>query len=35
MRKVTLKDVIIIMQRAFNAMDKRLLDHGEKVSYIS
>ncbi|WP_252234533.1 HD domain-containing phosphohydrolase [Clostridium sp. ZS1] len=34
MRKVTLKDVIIIMQRAFNAMDKRLLDHGEKVSYI-
>ncbi|WP_252231219.1 HD domain-containing phosphohydrolase [Clostridium sp. ZBS15] len=34
MRNVTLKDVIIIMQRAFNAMDKRLLDHGEKVSYI-
>ena len=34
MRKVTLKDAITIIQRAFNAMDKRLLDHGEKVSYV-
>ncbi|AOR24813.1 HD-GYP domain-containing protein [Clostridium taeniosporum] len=34
MKNVTLKDAITIIQRAFNAMDKRLLDHGEKVSYI-
>lgn len=33
-KEVSLKDILIIMQRAFNAMDQRLLDHGEKVAYI-
>ncbi|SFD46962.1 HD domain-containing phosphohydrolase [Clostridium uliginosum] len=33
-KEVSLKDILIIIQRGLNSVDKRLLDHGEKVAYI-
>lgn len=33
-RNITLKQIIKLIQKVLNYMDPRLLDHGEKVSYI-
>ena len=32
--KVTLKQMILVIHRTINSVDKRLLNHGERVAYI-
>jgi len=34
MKKITLKNVIDIIQKTFNSVDDRLLNHGEQVAYL-
>ena len=34
MKRITLKDIVIIIQRTLDSMDDRLAGHGEKVAYI-
>ena len=34
MQKITLRNVIDIIQKAFNSVDDRLLNHGEQVAYL-
>lgn len=34
MKRITLKDIVIVIQRTLDSMDDRLAGHGEKVAYI-
>lgn len=34
MNRITLKDIVIVIQRTLDSMDDRLVGHGEKVAYI-
>ena len=34
MRRVTLKDIVMVIQRTLDSMDDRLAGHGEMVAYI-
>lgn len=34
MKRITLKDIVMIIQRTLDSMDDRLEGHGEKVAYI-
>lgn len=34
MKRITLKHIVMLMQRTLDSMDDRLEDHGEKVAYI-
>ena len=34
MKRITLKDIVMVIQRTLNSMDDRLEGHGEKVAYI-
>lgn len=34
MKRITLKDIVMIIQRTLDSMDDRLAGHGEKVAYI-
>lgn len=34
MKRISLKDILLVIQKALNSIDNRLLGHGEKVAYI-